>query len=345
MKSLFVCMAAALVHTATWAQVTITDADFPSADYLAISGRDTSSFIGLGTPGASQTWDFSAYVPANSDTSHFTGSTFTGNPLFPAATFSSCAMAAGFSMCSYGYKTISGMYLVGAEQNISVTGMTIHNMVFMSPYNQFVAFPLAYTNSRSYTYKQEQIAEYTPAAPSDSVRTIYHRTVDQVCDGWGTLITPYGTYNALRLQQIQGNIDTTYNHAPGGAWTMGSTTSLSYDTTYTWFAPGIGTVATLFGHSPTRYSFYKPAGTTGMAAPQQAEVAAWPNPAREVLNVTNLAAGTDLRLSDFTGRIVYHTTVQGNRCTIDMERYAPGAYILQAVAERGGTVRYAVTKL
>ena len=344
MKSLFVCLAAALLHTAAWGQVTITDADFPSADYLAISGRDTSSFIGLGTPGASQTWDFSAYVPANSDTSHFTGSTFTGNPLFPAATFSSCAMAAGFSMCSYGYKTTSGMFLVGAEQTISVTGMTIHNMVFMSPYNQFVAFPLAYTNTRSYSYTQEQIAEYTPAAPSDSVRTIYHRMVDQVCDGWGTLITPYGTYNALRLQQIQGNIDTTYNHTPGGGWTMGSTTSLSYDTTYTWFAPGIGTVATLFGHSPTRYSFYKPAGATGIGAPQQAAAAAWPNPVSGTLNVSHLASGTDVRLSDVTGRVVHQIIARGSDCIVDMQGYRPGVYILQATAASGETVRQTVIK-
>lgn len=345
MKRLFVLFAAFVVHTAATAQITITDADFPMVDMAGVTAGDTSWSIGVGTPGTSQTWDFSAYIPTRFDTSYLTATTFIGNPLFPSATFSSCAMAAGFSMCSYGYKTTTGMYLVGAEQNISIAGTTIHNMVFMSPHNQIIAFPANYADTRNYSYTQEQIAEYTPASTYDSVRTLYHRTIDQAYDGWGTLITPYGTYSALRMKQIQSNIDTVYNHTPGGSWAMGSTSALRYDTSYTWYAPGIGTVATITSRSPYRYSFYRPTTTTGIPHQAGSGLSVYPNPATQTLNITGITPGSELWLYDVTGRIVGHVTTRLNNCVIDVAAYAPGAYILQATAGDGTVVRYPVSKL
>ncbi|MBX2905260.1 MAG: hypothetical protein KF744_04430 [Taibaiella sp.] len=344
LSTVFVFFAAMLLGSAAHSQVTITDADFPLVDGLVIGVSDTSSFIGVGTPGASQTWDFSAFIPTRLDTSTAAASTFTGNPLFPTATFSSCASAAGFSMCSFGYKNTSGMYMVGAEQNISVTGTSIHNMVFMLPYNQMFSFPFTYGHTRNYSYMQEQLAEYTPASPYDSVRTIYQRTVDQDYNGWGTLITPYGTYSAIRMQQIQSNIDTAYNHTPGGSWVMGATTSLSSDTSYTWFTPGIGIVAQISARMPHRYSFYKPAGTTGVNSDVQANFTAFPNPVQEKLYINSAADGADLWLIDITGRSLDHVQMKGKVCSIDMRPYEPGLYLLQGATVSGRPVRLTIAK-
>lgn len=346
MKLNFVSMVivALLMGVAAHGQVTITDADFPLVDGMVVGVSDTSSFIGVGTPGASQTWDFSAYIPSKYDTSTAASSTFTGNPLFPTATFSSCAMAAGFSMCSFGYKNTSGMYMVGAEQNISVTGTSIHNMVFMLPHNQIFSFPFTYAHTRSYTYMQEQLAEYTPASTYDSVRTIYYRTVDQDYNGWGTLITPYGTYSAIRMQQIQSNIDTTYNHTPGGSWVMGATTSLSHDTSYTWFAPGIGIVAQISGRMPHRYSFHLPATTTGTGLSEPAHFEAFPNPVKETLYLNSLATGADLWLSDVTGRRLQSVIISGSSNSVDMRPYEPGLYLLQGTTSSGSPVRLSIVK-
>jgi hypothetical protein len=337
-KIVLLLSALLIARTSAFSQVTITQADFPMVDMAGMTGNDTSSFISPGTTGASQTWDFSSFVPSRTDTSYLKATTFAGNPLFPAATFSSCGVASGFSVCSYGYINTTGLFLVGAEQNISVSGMAIHNIVTMEPNNQVNGFPFTYSNTRTSAYVQRQLAIYTPATTYDSTRTMYHRTVNQVCDGWGTLITPYGSYNALRMQQIQTNIDTTYNHTSGGAWTFGAARALSYDTSYTWFAPGIGSVATIGGRAPRRYTFYKQGAVSGIAAAQTHALAVFPNPVNETLNICNAGIGTMLQLYDITGRLVHATTVNASSCSIDMSACQPGLYLLQVTDVSGNRV-------
>jgi hypothetical protein len=171
---------------------------------------------------------------------------------------------------------------------------------------------------------------------------MYHRTVDQVCDGWGTLITPYGSYNAIRMQQIQSNIDSTFNHTSGG-WAFGTSTTLRYDTSYTWFAPGIGTVATISSKIPYRYSFYKPSAVNSVPSDLYSGMAVYPNPASETLNITNAGIGTKVSLCDATGRIVYDGTVNNNS-SINMQPYPSGMYLLQLTDVTGNRITHKITR-
>lgn len=342
-KLYVVLFAITLCHSAAYSQITITQADIPMVDMLGITASDSSSAIGVGTSGASQTWDFSAYVPTTFDTSYLSATSFTTNTVFPTATFSSCAAATGFSMCSFGYINATGLFLVGVEQIMILGGMTVHNIVSMDPNNQIMSFPFTYTNSRSYSYVQHQISTYTPASPYDSTKSVYHRTVDQSCDGWGTLITPYGTYNALRMVQIQSDIDTSYSHS-SGAWSVSGTQALRYDTSYTWFAPGIGTVATISSRAPYRYSFYKQGITSGVASCAFTGAAVYPNPATETLYINNAGIGTKLSLCDAAGRTVYNAVVNSNNYSIDMRACQPGLYLLQITDGSGYRTTHKIAK-
>jgi hypothetical protein len=174
---------------------------------------------------------------------------------------------------------------------------------------------------------------------------VYHRTVNQLCDGWGTLTTPYGTYNAIRIKETQSNIDTSYIHV-AGTWTVSATSTMSYDTSYTWLASGIGTVATISGRAPSpyRYSFYKSHLPTGIAAIAQSSIAVYPNPATETLYVSNAIAGTKLDLSDATGRNICSTTATGNNSTIDMRTCTPGLYLLQITDASGNRTTHKISK-
>jgi hypothetical protein len=327
-KYYLLLLAITLGHLAGYSQITITQSDFPMVDYTGITGNDTSTAIGTGSAGASQTWDFSAFVPATIDTAFLTATTFAGNPLFPSATFSSCASVSGFNICSYGFINTTGLYLVGVEQNGTFGSTTMHSIVSMEPNNQVISFPFTYTNTHATAYTQHQLSVFTPASPSDSTKATYHRTVDQVCDGWGTLITPYGTYNAIRVQQIQSNIDTSYTHM-SGTWTVSSSTPLKYDTSYTWYANGIGSVATISGKAPYRYSFYKASLTTGIASNAGDNISVYPNPVTETLFIDNVTTGTDLCLFDISGRMFYHTTANDKGYLLDMRPYQQGLYLLQ----------------
>ena len=52
----------------------------------------------------------------------------------------------------------------------------------------------------------------------DSVSQVRYIQETMICDGWGTLILPSGSYDALRSHEIENRIDSTWVYPSGGPW-------------------------------------------------------------------------------------------------------------------------------
>lgn len=61
----------------------------------------------------------------------------------------------------------------------------------------------------------------------------------------------------------------------------------------------------------------------------------YPNPATSVINVTNLLAGTNVRIANAAGQIVYISLIYSNSQQISVQNLPAGVYFLQAITTDG----------
>ena len=180
------------LQTISTAQITITAADMPvvneiytfvSADSQWVAGIDISA-------GANKTWDFSG-ATENGDAPileawvHPGATTFGGD--FPTATIASTDPAVETDSADANYYILSNTALSNVGSG-SVFGNS-----YYSPAQEALRFPLTYNTAFSSISDIETSVEGLPVNGTSAM--------DVIVDGWGTLITPFGTFQALRVHR------------------------------------------------------------------------------------------------------------------------------------------------
>ena len=243
------------------AQITILSSDIAAAgDTVRYS--ETSSLINSNQSGPNQVWDYSNLIPLNQDIQSFYGPNqlpFTYRLQFSSMTF-------GFSesllpnlgnmgptnMLSDPYtfvKKSSNAY-VYLGRGASVQGIPL-SLVY-TPKDTLYKFPMNYLDSFSGNY-----AGSAGFAALGSLAQIGNRK--SLVDAWGTLKTPYGTFDCIRIKSEVTEIDSiTFS---GTSFPLPNSR-----TEYRWFAknqkiPVLEVIepATLFGAKTIRYKdIYRP---------------------------------------------------------------------------------------
>jgi len=214
------------------AQITITQADFPAivtTKIVLTDSTDGLSGITPGNSGANQTWDFSSYTMGNTQTGTIDYSQNITNPEFSNANISNCNNNGTFEFCVFYDLNSSGLYQMGSVFEIVMPPPAfMRGIVKYTPHAPEYIFPLTYNSNYSSNYVQSQLnTSNPPQNGNDSTLTLAHKTKLVEADGWGTLITPLGTYNALRLKITETEIDTQWVHTPGVGWSVNYANSLS----------------------------------------------------------------------------------------------------------------------
>ena len=185
------------------AQITITQSDMPNLnDTLRVS--ITNKIDTLNNPdstGANYVWNYSSLVPKSQDVEHFILASSTGYPFFPF-------------ISSYGYKTnkidttnrvdffkksATCYRQVGYGQKINA----LPAPVIYSPTDTIYNFPLNFGDMDSCN------SGYGLPIPGIGYFGQNTKRVNNV-DGWGTLTTPYGTFQTLRIKSTLYRVDTIY---------------------------------------------------------------------------------------------------------------------------------------
>jgi hypothetical protein len=176
----------------------------------------------------------------------------------------------------------------------------------------------------------------------DSVRRRTHYAHNYVIDGWGQVITSFGTFNAIRQNMVFG-IDDTIDVKPQGSntWIEAIEVQSSVVREFTYWSPQHGMpIARLIDNDDSGFIMEcvwiteQLLSTDVADQPVGPQGSVFPNPVQDAATV--LLPGVThgmYRLIDTHGRLVQEGRLTGERSMIPMNHVEPGVYMLEVRAQ------------
>ncbi len=196
----FLFLALAFVASKSLGQIIVTDSSSPAAGENIIYSQSRYS-VDVNSTGPNHTWDFSGVISYNQDTYKFASpanissaysTPFNGDIGLDLKNPNVAGSYAFFKSSSSDFRQVG----------LGIT-VPIINLPTPLPYSSpdiVYRFPMKYGNTDSCIYGGKASILGTSARISG-------KRVDTV-DGWGVIITPYKTYNCLRIKSVVTEFDT-----------------------------------------------------------------------------------------------------------------------------------------
>lgn len=283
------------------AQISITSANMPSVGDTLPAFRDTQvPGFSIGQKGPNRTWDFSNLQPdVTAPTYCVAPSSTPYNSSFSASSF---ALTNDFNTYLYYTNSASALRVDGFASNDPNLGVIA---VPFSPKPDFYRFPTTYpgafsgnsgfVSAKPYNQLPQNIKDQIDAAISqfpgasvNQVRVTYTANYTDTIDAWGTVITPLGSYDALRRKRIENG--TTVIEAqvqlvfpPSNFWYEVSNTSSS-TTEHNWLSAITEMPLVSLGYDSLRNII---SVTYSGTPPPPAAGFTWANPSGGLVNFTN----------------------------------------------------------
>lgn len=343
-------LAGLLCSGSLFAQITITNADMPSAgSHYLMDNATAPGGLNLGDTGPNFTWDFSALGVTGSGVDSFVSVSstpfayqffFNNIFLYPdnKADFAAASQDLNIpsqipitvtDVINYYKKPSSGYYGVGFGASIS----GIPTSVQYDPIDRIFQFPMTFGDNNSSPFSYLISIPTVGAYGQNKVRS-------NEVDGWGTLLLPNGaSYSVLRVKSTLSGTDTLYVDALGFGFNLPST---SYE--YKWVAAGIGVpvlqinATDLFGTAvPSTVKYLHTDNTSGIIPYESKKTLnlLHQNPVSNELSVvfnTDLGSEAKLNIIDLNGRTVMSKVFQAgkgkNQISLDLNGIAAGLYQL-----------------
>lgn len=319
-------------------QITLLSSDMATIGDHIVRYVDTIPTYGPGGSGANQTWDFSGAV---NDTVNNTDVVSSGSTPY-ASTFSNTSYAMTNNSSSYLYFTQTGgnVYTNGAAGDLLGTGEIIE-----APFSDALVlhvFPRTYGSYFNDTYAFQAEADGTPWGV-ERIRLTHSGHVYDTTDAYGTLITPTGTYDALRVKSTDYTTDVIEVQLfPFPAIFTPFATVQDTSVSYSWHAKDEKLAIAEFTYdsigNPARfvYSTVPPVTTVGIGEASANSFTVYPQPASDQLcfkGIENSSAGRNIEVFSCTGALVKR---QGfNSTCLDVSDLKPGMYILRIISAEG----------
>ncbi len=333
-------------------QITITSANMPiSGDTCRYSSAVLSSVGDYTTTGANHLWDFSSLDSAGQMMRKFEPSSATPYffyffpPKYGEQTLDSVPIPAipvgGFTLSIkdiYSFYKKNGTSSFNAEGlGLTMSGIPIGTTAQGNNDDELYVFPLNYLDRDSTTFNFS-----TPTFSAIPFTYKKHGYRITEADGWGTIITPYGTDSCLRVVTTQYSIDTIYIPAlPAGFNKFGFP---NYVRSYQWLSinekiPYLEVSGNLNGNNFTanqaRYRDRLRSFVGIKEDMQQLALSVFPNPTSNQLTIITPKNIGPIKaeLVDIQGKAVFVSDLNNNtnlvnQHTLDVSGVAKGIYIL-----------------
>lgn len=342
------------VSSLSFGQITLTDQHFagPSESYIFSTLTDPT--IDYGTTGANYTWDFSALVPQDQrslitrPSSQITGlSTFqfgsmastpykatyfnstTDLPLDQASALLPLPISIE-EMNAFTKKTSTAITSIGYELVSNGQGLGFRSDTIETRY----ALPMTYGNnyeSRGYTH-----LDMNPFY--DAQWKQYRHRVTNV-DGWGTVKTPFGQFDALRIHHVIDEFDSIYISYQGFGMWIPIPVPLAHE--YEWRSTSdkeavmrIRTSEVMGNETVTAVEYRDNFNGLGLKE-SQLNVSFFPNPVVNELHVSTQEVAENFFIADQSGRIWKQVAGSGKEQVIDVSELPSGAYSLVVLFSNG----------
>lgn len=342
------CTVSALVTVlGTHAQITITSSDMPSVgDTLRVSIAQGTANVDHTLSGTNYLWDFSALTPVAQDLYKFNAPTAIPfnflatygllNPTPDSIPFLGVIPSNFmdyFKNSSSSYRQVGSSFEYAPLGNFSVP-------ILYSAADHVYDFPLNLNDIDTSN------SEFSFGISGTFYLKEWRTRVNTV-DGWGTLITPFGTFQSLRLRSVVEARDSISLDSTGNnSFVFNRPTTVQYK----WLVNGGGVPylqvdATVTGNTEIvnsvtyRDSMRDNVFQVGILDPQRsnASLTVFPNPTSNMLFVSaNMPSGSEtvVRVVDVTGRVLlqqHNSNLSNNIVAFDCSQLAGGVYFLQLI--------------
>lgn len=305
MKTLYALFTVSITCSVTFAQnLTRTDIGYTIGESYTIYSNN--QYLDPGSSSNGSTWDLSGITPGPETQVSVLANTSGDYPSADVRVQHSTGTKFYYTM------TNSAMDLVGRE--LSITSIDYSNSA------RFLAFPV--TASLNQTDQYQAIATFPP--------DVFNRTgsVQIEYSGYGTLITPVGTYtNVVRIKTTESYTDV----GPGGTYT----TSIE---AYDWYKAGIHREIAHYsvttsggGMSPSAYY------TDATASVNEPTIVAnvWPNPAQDYLNFQSAETVKSITITNIQGQVIQTMDASAKTGQMEVADLPSGMYIAKFELENG----------
>lgn len=330
----------------SFAQISITAADFPGKGDTIRYSNTNSIFNNYTATGANFNWNFSN-LAAQSQTllkhadpdqaDPFTQSLF-GSTVFPtyrATYFLPATELPITTLSNFVDVPIDNIYRFyrKTNQEVTVVGLSISAMGFAIGKRADtieVAYKFPMTYGQSYESKGFVNLDLSAFAPFSLKQ--YRERISEV-DGWGTITTPYGTFECLRIHHIIKELDSIYIDLGNGPEWFPIDIPTIHE--YEWWTkdqkgPILKAKANEFFGFPIVNEImfrdkFRPELNLSVYENQSDLPIVYPNPAKDVLNAINVHPQSELLVFDCIGNKVLQVDAQHE---INISGLKSGVYYL-----------------
>jgi hypothetical protein len=319
------------------AQITITHDDMPTPGTVIIRAMDTINVTNPGGAGLNQTWDFSTVIPQMSDTvDYLIPSDAPGYEMFAGANLAEGRTIYDISGNFYNYifwnSAVDGMYAIGWNLYFGSPDYTFRSTQTYNPDPNTLPLPLNYGDQSNAATTGERYTSIRVAGILlDSSRIVSNITLNSNVDGSGTIITPVGTYPALRVNEVSNHVDSTFTWDMVNGWEFTRTETFQ-QTMYRWFANTFGEVATLSSDGESNQFQYLSSIIISVPHIETLTFNIYPNPAGDELYLQTDEKITSAEIFTLNGQSV-SAILRGN--AIDVSKLEPGIYFCKVTTRLG----------
>lgn len=348
MKKLFtIIILFVAIMTTVHAQLTISATSFPNVGDVFTHANDTSHTVSPGTTGTNQTWDYSALQNIFQDTSTFVSVAST-----PYASSFPSANLAVLTGGNYAYlnKTATEIDMIGLAGDPGIGQVVAVN--FTSPAIDAKS-GVTYNSNYGYTSNFSISIPYSGQPPADSIRVHQTSIVTKNFNGWGSVISPTGTWPCLRLYERDSNITVIDAHIPILGWQNAVVTQQQTTVSY-YYIDNVSTdpIVTIDMDTTSstpldeNYRLIYPAGITNSNKPTLFTV--YPNPSSST-NINLLIGGLKasdyfISIYDITGKQIFSEPYFVNETSVtnielNSLQLASGSYIATVSSKENETLQ------
>jgi len=314
------------------AQITVTDIHVVQSGRQVIQAQDTLPSTGMqpGSPGTNMVWDFSGLALHSEDTLNFVNPDWTPYEAnHPTSNLAARAGSADFYL--FLNNSPSGLFIEGFSGDVLGTGTPIHAPTV--PNETLAEFPLNYSNSfTSVSGNDLTIDGSVISVLIDSIRLKTSRIKIVTVDAWGSITTPMGTFDALRLNQTIQDIDSTWTLS-FGMWSLFEN-SKSSSKNYAWWTndatagfPLLEMEYDTVSGNPTSITYLKSTPAIGVAEESKIFVEVYPNPASEQISFSfNNDEARKIQIFSVSGERQELLNTTSGRLQLDVSCFSPGIY-------------------
>lgn len=334
-----------LAGTQSFGQITLTDVDFADGGDTVRMSTTTDNAIDYSSTGANFTWDFSNLVPqtqvlrdyksmnqasilvnfifGNFAPPSYQATNFTASDAIPVAQISNFLPVNISEVNQVSKNSATEINSIGFVVNVEGTEVPFKSDTIETRYELPLNFGDVYT-SRGYSN-----LDMNPVY--NGIWRQYRQRHSNV-DGWGSITTPYGTFDALRVRHLITETDSVFLELFGNpTWLP---LPIPNTEIYEWWTTGQLepilriVVSDILGTQVVTGIEYRDNFLPQLASVEEKTISVniYPNPVTELLTVEGAPIGSSFNIVGTDGKTVHSSVITSDIQSVPVERLSEGMY-------------------